>query len=110
MNGMVTFDDKTVRAIEAMYSTAEVVEQRRVVLDLLEPQIGEDVLDVGCGPGYLACEIAQRVGDSGAVHGVDPSQSMLAAAARRRAGECRRRVVVVVRFPMRSKPLIPGLS
>jgi ubiquinone/menaquinone biosynthesis C-methylase UbiE len=87
MNGMVTWDDQVARAIEAMYSTADVVEQRRVVLDLLEPQAGEDVLDVGCGPGYLACEIAQRVGDGGTVHGVDPNESMLAAAARRRAGE-----------------------
>src|SRR5664280_2091294 len=32
-------------------------------------------------------EIAQRVGPRGAVHGVDPSKSMLATAARRRAGE-----------------------
>jgi ubiquinone/menaquinone biosynthesis C-methylase UbiE len=87
MNGMVTFDEKFAHEIEAMYSTADVVEQRRVVLDLLEPQVGEDVLDVGCGPGFLACEIAQQVGDQGAVHGVDPSESMLATAGRRRAGE-----------------------
>jgi ubiquinone/menaquinone biosynthesis C-methylase UbiE len=85
--GMVTFNDTTALAIEAMYSSADVVEQRRAALDLLDPQPGEDVLDVGCGPGYLACEIATRVGPRGSVHGVDSSQSMLATATRRSSGE-----------------------
>jgi len=87
MTGMVAFDDTVARTIEAMYTTADVVEQRRVVLELLDPHVGEDVLDVGSGPGLLACEIAHRVGPRGTVHGVDPSTSMLAIAARRRAGE-----------------------
>ncbi|HEY2174396.1 MAG TPA: methyltransferase domain-containing protein [Mycobacteriales bacterium] len=85
--GMVSFDDTTARTIAAVYTTADMVEQRRAVLDLLDPQPGEDVLDVGSGPGYLAREIAQRVGPRGAVHGVDPSESMLATAVRLRAGE-----------------------
>lgn len=85
MTGMVTFDDTVARTIETMYTTADVVEQRHVVLDLLNPQPDERVLDIGSGPGYLACEIAQRMGPRGAVHGIDPSQSMLATAARRDA-------------------------
>jgi arsenite methyltransferase len=86
MTGMA-FDDSVARAIETMYSTADIVHQRRAVIDLLDPRAGEDVLDIGSGPGYLACEIAQRMGPRGAVHGVDPSTSMLAIAARRSAGE-----------------------
>jgi arsenite methyltransferase len=85
--GMVTFDDTIAGTIERMYSTADMVEQRRAVLGLLDPRSGEDVLDVGSGPGYLAGEIAQRVGSRGSVHGVDPSESMLAIAARRSVGE-----------------------
>lgn len=84
---VVSFNDANAGAIETMYSTAEVVKQRRVTLDLLDPQVGEDVLDVGCGPGYLACEIAQRVGTRGSVHGVDVSTSMLTTARRRSPGE-----------------------
>src|SRR3954454_2840810 len=83
---MVSFNDTNARAIEAMYSTADVVEQRRAALDLLDPRPGEDVLDVGCGPGHLACEVAQRVGVRGSVHGLDPSRSMLAIADRRSTG------------------------
>lgn len=85
--GMASFNDTYAGAIEAMYGSAEVVEQRRVTLELLDPQVSENVLDVGCGPGFLACEIAQRVGSAGSVYGVDPSTSMLAAAGRRRRGE-----------------------
>src|SRR5262249_37178952 len=47
---------------------------------------GERVLDVGCGCGDTSFEIAQRVGASGSVLGVDISQPMLEVA-RRRAAE-----------------------
>jgi arsenite methyltransferase len=87
MPGMVAFDDAVARKVERIYTTADVVQQRRAAIELLDPQVGEDVLDIGSGPGHLACEIAQLVGPRGAVHGVDPSTSMLAIAARRRAGE-----------------------
>jgi ubiquinone/menaquinone biosynthesis C-methylase UbiE len=75
MAGMVAFDDTVAATIEAMYSTADMVQQRRAVLDLLDPQVGEHVLDIGCGPGLLTCEIAQRIGPRGSVDGVDPSQT-----------------------------------
>src|SRR4051812_23212546 len=71
--------------IETMYNTTDVVEQRRVTLDLLDPQSGEDILDVGSGPGYLAAGIAKRVRPRGSVRGVDPSASMRAIAVRRLA-------------------------
>ena len=44
---------------------------------------GERVLDVACGTGTLAREVAARTGPSGMVSGLDPSQAMLAAARRR---------------------------
>ena len=46
---------------------------------------GHEVIDVGCGTGDLALHLAQLVGPSGAVLGVDLSAPMLAAAERRRA-------------------------
>ncbi|MES2650212.1 MAG: class I SAM-dependent methyltransferase [Bacteroidota bacterium] len=47
------------------------------VLQWLAPQQGEHILDVGCGTGALAAQIAQ----SGAsVHGIDASSDMIAAA------------------------------
>lgn len=85
--GVVSFNEANADYIETMYRTAEVVEQRRVTLELLDPRPGEDVLDIGCGPGYLAGELADRVGASGSVRGVDSSTSMLAIARRRSPGE-----------------------
>jgi|SRR5215211_474296 len=77
------FDEEGSRAVEAVYTTPDVVEQRRATLRALDLRPGERVLDVGSGPGLLAGEIAAVVGADGAVHGVDPSPSMLEIARRR---------------------------
>ena len=80
------FDDDAARRVEAIYSTPDVVEQRRVLIEALELSPGERALDIGSGPGLLACDLAAALGPAGAVVGVDPSESMLAIAARRDAG------------------------
>jgi trans-aconitate methyltransferase len=50
------------------------------VVDLLDPQPGERVIDLGCGSGDLTAAIAERGAD---VLGVDSSPEMLARAAER---------------------------
>jgi arsenite methyltransferase len=77
MADQLHFNEEESRAVEATYATQDVIGQRRATLRALEPQPGERVLDVGCGPGYLAGEMAQLVGPDGRVHGVDPSPAML---------------------------------
>jgi len=77
------FDERTSRHVERTYMTSDVVEQRRLTIEALDLQPGEDVLDIGAGPGFLACEMAAVVGESGSVQGIDPSASMLAIAAER---------------------------
>ncbi len=80
---MLSFDDEGARRIETVYTTPDVVAQRRAVRAALALQPGERVLDVGAGPGFLTAEMASEVGPAGAVHGLDPSESMLALARRR---------------------------
>jgi ubiquinone/menaquinone biosynthesis C-methylase UbiE len=80
---MLQFDEKQAKQVETTYMTPDVVEQRRATRALLALQPGERVLDIGSGPGFLADEMAAEVGPSGAVCGVDPSESMLAIARRR---------------------------
>jgi ubiquinone/menaquinone biosynthesis C-methylase UbiE len=71
------------RQIESVYTTPDVIEQRRVVRIALALRPGDRVLDVGVGPGLLAAEMADEVGPEGRVCGIDISDSMLAIAASR---------------------------
>ena len=77
---MLQFDEDAARHIQRVYSTPDVVEQRAEVLALLSVQPGERVLDVGSGPGFLLASLADAVGPSGGVHGLDPSTPMNAVA------------------------------
>jgi arsenite methyltransferase len=86
VSSVLEFDEAASRRVEATYVTPDVVEQRRVVRAALDLQPGEEVLDIGSGPGLLACEIAAEVGPHGSVHGIDPSRSMLEIAERREPG------------------------
>ncbi len=50
------------------------------LLDIVKPLAGEAALDVACGPGTVARQLARRVGPSGRVTGADLSEPMLAVA------------------------------
>jgi arsenite methyltransferase len=84
MSTTLQFDEEASRRAEATYMTPDFVEQRRVIRAALALGQGENVLDIGSGPGLLACEMAAEVGAVGSVDGIDPSQSMLALARGRR--------------------------
>jgi len=80
---ILDFDDEQAGLIDTMYATPDIAEQRRFVLELLDPKRGERVLDIGSGPGYLVSEMGAAVGRDGAVHGLDASVAMNAIAAHR---------------------------
>ena len=61
----------------------EVIEWKRAILDGLRLEGGEAVLDLGCGAGDDAFDIAARVGPGGHVTGVDISEFLIAEAIRR---------------------------
>ena len=79
---MLDFGEENARRLEAVYMTPDVIDVRRATRAALSLQPGERVLDIGSGPGFLAAEMAAEVGPDGRVHGVDPSESMLASARR----------------------------
>jgi len=81
------FDAKATEHLVALYTTPDIVAQREQFLRLLQLRAGERVLDVGSGPGFLADAMAQAVGPTGAVCGVEISEPLLAFA---RAGSSKR--------------------
>ena len=80
---MVEYDEQLARDTERGYLMPEIVNQRVRMLAALQLQAGEQVLDVGCGMGLLARDLALAVGPSGCVVGIDNSKPMLKLAQRR---------------------------
>lgn len=74
------YDEQATKRLLAAYLTPDVIAQREQFLGALAPRPGERALDVGSGPGFLAAAIAEAVGPSGAVYGVDISEPLLAVA------------------------------
>jgi ubiquinone/menaquinone biosynthesis C-methylase UbiE len=83
MSTGIDYDEAWSRRVEAIYVTSDVVAQRQTVVKLLELRSGERALDVGSGPGLLAHDMASAVGKTGAICGIDLSDSMVALAQRR---------------------------
>ena len=57
----------------------------QATLERAQLRQGERVVDIGCGTGASSIALAERVGPSGQVLGIDVSAPMLARAAERRA-------------------------
>ena len=79
----VEFDEAMATRVEALYRIGDAARRRRIVRAALGAASGERILDVGCGPGFFCAELAEEVGPSGSVVGVDSSSAMLELAARR---------------------------
>ncbi len=66
--------------IDAFVFRGQVRQLRQRTTDLACLQLGDAVLDVGCGTGTLAMEVARRVGRAGRVAGIDPGTEQIARA------------------------------
>jgi ubiquinone/menaquinone biosynthesis C-methylase UbiE len=96
-----TFDARTAARLGRIYMAPAIVEQRARTRAALAARPGERGLDVGCGPGLLAAELARDVGAQGRIVALDRSADMLAAA-RERVGDLR---VAFVRTDAAALPL-----
>jgi arsenite methyltransferase len=76
----IEFDGETLKRLEALYVTRDARQRRQTVLNGLGLKPGERVVDIGTGAGFLALEMADAVGASGEVLGIDRSSTMLVAA------------------------------
>ena len=82
MAGML-YDNKAAAQLEQAYATSDMIVQREELRRSLRASAGESILDLGSGHGFLACELAQEVGASGRIVGVDISSDMNSIASKR---------------------------
>ena len=84
MSGM-EYTKENAKRLKKLYLTRDVKAQRSETIRQLNLSIGESVLDIGCGPGYLCESMAQIVGRTGAVVGIDISTDLIAVCNRQKA-------------------------
>jgi len=77
---MRNYDAQAVAGLERRYATPQVIDLRKQFRAILAPRPGERGLDVGCGPGYLACELAADVAPGGRIVAIDRSPDSVASA------------------------------
>ena len=82
---MRTYDAKELAKLDRRYSTSQIIDQRRRVREIIGARSGEAGLDVGCGPGFLACELAAEVAPGGRIVAIDASSHSVDATVARAA-------------------------
>ena len=77
MNEILQYNDDASNKLLDAYRTPDVQTQRREFLQFVRSGPGKRILDVGSGPGFLTSAMADAVGPSGRVCGIDISDLML---------------------------------
>lgn len=70
---MANFGAADIARLDRAYSTPQIVDQRRRIRAVVGARRSEVGLDVGCGPGHLACELAKEVAPGGRIFAIDKS-------------------------------------
>ena len=63
-----------------MAASSAGINRRQAVLNALNIQIGQKILDIGCGGGHLLRELALSIGPTGISFGLDPSEAQIESA------------------------------
>ncbi len=77
------YNEEESKRTEQAYLSPEIVRQRARTFEVINPQSGEQIVDIGCGPGLLVHELAGAVGDKGRIVGADSSAPMIELAEKR---------------------------
>ena len=74
------FDNETSIIQQKIANGYAGVSRRLAIMNSLNLEIGQNVIDIGCGGGHLVQEISLALGDKGKSIGIDPSKDQLEAA------------------------------
>jgi arsenite methyltransferase len=84
---MQNFEAADVARLDRAYSTPQIVDQRKRFRAVVAARRGDIGLDVGCGAGHLACELAGEVAPRGRIVAVDKSPQSVEASRARASNE-----------------------
>jgi arsenite methyltransferase len=73
----ISYSAEAAQTLVAIYSTPDVVAQREATTRRLALKPGEQVIDIGCGPGFLCESMAADVGATGRVLGIELSEDLV---------------------------------
>lgn len=73
----ISYSAEAAQTLVALYSTPDVVAQREATTRRLALKCGEQVIDIGCGPGFLCESMAADVGAAGRVLGIELSEDLV---------------------------------
>lgn len=71
------FDSEAASRLQRAYVTTYAQQRRATVREALALQAGEQVLEIGTGPGFEPYELATVLGPTGHLHAIDTSETML---------------------------------
>lgn len=77
MSEGIQYDESWGQRLVQIYSTSDVVKQRKIILSELNLQPNERILDIGSGPGLLVEDMATIIGSNGLICGIDISKDMV---------------------------------
>jgi arsenite methyltransferase len=110
----VKFENEMVRIQWALTKCLDSITRRVIVIDALQPRSGEKILEVGCGAGFYAAEVAQCVGPTGHLTAIDISADQITAAREHCSGldwvSCEQINVVDLRYPAASFDAVFGVQ
>ena len=86
MSGL-TFSSDAAETLITAYKTPDMVRQRDATLHRLNLKLGERVIDIGCGPGFLCESMAAAVSATGRVVGIDISKDLIDFATKHKSSE-----------------------
>ncbi|KYH24019.1 putative arsenite methyltransferase [Halalkalicoccus paucihalophilus] len=83
MGDTLEYTDEEAQQEESTFKTPPARARRQLVRERLDFQPDDNVLSIGCGPGFEPAEIAEGIGQNGHVHAIDQSEAMLTLAEQR---------------------------
>ena len=74
---VLKYNEDAAKQLLALYTTPDVIEQRQRFINSVDIIPGDEILDVGSGPGFLCNEISESLNHNVKIFGIDVSEPLI---------------------------------